>query len=176
MAYQVDWVNKVISIPASDLTLVSGTEYNLPMSAFLVEIRRLEAAGNEGLWAPQILDHTNPKTLAGTVYAPFDEIINGYTIQFTGAVTRVNLLGSNNNLIDVLIATGVSVVPSNSAGLQIVSQGSGLSSEQDTKLNDIAAVVAQMVFTKANELDVNVRSLNSKGLLGTGIEADKWRG
>lgn len=135
MAYTVDWIGKVISIPTSDLTLVSGTHYQLQMSAFLVEIRRLESAFNEGLWADQILDHTNPKLdFAGIDFAGFDEVINGYTIQVTGAATRVDLLGSNNNIIDVLIATGVSVVPSNSAGLQIVATGSGVTEQDKTDI------------------------------------------
>lgn len=125
MAYIVDWIAKEINIPTSDLILKSGTEYNLPMQDFLEEIRRLEWEPTEGLWAPAILDHTNTKTnFAGANYAAFDEIINGYHIHIIGVATRVNLLGSNNNLVDVLIVSGVSVVPSNSAGLQIVA-GSG---------------------------------------------------
>ena len=52
-------------------------------------------------------------------YAPFDEILNGYTITFIGGVDRVDLFGSNNNLVDVLNFNGVSVVPSNSGGLVI---------------------------------------------------------
>lgn len=107
------------------------------MSDFLGEIRRLEDSPDDGLWAPQILDHTNPKTLAGATYAAFDEIINGYTIQFTGTLTRVNLEGSNNNIVDVLISNGVTVVPSNSAGLQLVSVGSGLLPSEQQQLADI---------------------------------------
>lgn len=141
MAYSVNWITKVISIPSADLELVSGTRYRLQMSAFLKEIRRLEWAYGDGMWAPQILDHTNAKTLAGTTFAPFDEVINGYTIQFTGAATRVDLVGSNNNLIDVLIPTGVAVVPSNSAGLLIVSVGSGLSTEEHDKLMAVPTAV-----------------------------------
>lgn len=118
MAYSVDWVAKIVSVPTSDLTLVSGTRYSLTMSDFLAEIRRLEWTASEGLWAPQILDHSNTRfDFAGTDYAPFDDIINGYVIEFTGVATRVDLIGSNNNIIDVLVDNGVSVVPSNSAGL-----------------------------------------------------------
>lgn len=143
MSYSVDWIGKIISIPTADLTLVSGTHYQLPLSEFLIEIRRLESGFAEGLWAPQIVEHGNTKfDFAGVDYAPFDEIINGYTIQFTGVATRVDLLGSNNNIIDVLIATGVSVVPSNSAGLQVYSTGSGLSVDQDTKLTNINSISA----------------------------------
>ena len=145
MAYTVNWTGKIISIPTSDLTLVSGTHYQLAMSDFLGEIRRLEAAFDEGLWAPQILDHTNPKLdFAGIDYAGFDDIINSYTIQVTGAATRVDLVGSNNNIVDVLIATGVSIVPSNSAGLQLVSVGTGLSEAQDATLTLIETLTEEL--------------------------------
>ena len=131
MSYSVNWVAKIISIPTSDLTLVSGTRYSLDMADFLAEVRRLEWEFTEGLWAPSILDHTNTRyDFAGANYAPFDDMLNDYTIQFTGVATRVDLLGSNNDIIDVLIPTGVSVVPSNSAGLQVVETVGGIT-EQD---------------------------------------------
>jgi hypothetical protein len=108
------------------------------MGDFLNEVRRLEWAFADGLWAPAIVDHTNTRfDFAGANYAPFDDLINGYTIQFTGDAERVDLLGSNNDLIDVLIPTGVSIVPSNSAGLQIIETGSGLSAAQDMKLTEV---------------------------------------
>ena len=138
MAYNVDWIGKIVSIPTSDLVLVSGDYYRLIMTDFLGEIRRLEAAFAEGLWAPQILKHDNPRLdFVGANYAGFDELINGYTIQFVGSLTRVDLVGSNNDIVDVLIPTGVAVVPSNTAGLQRVETGSGLSSEQSTMLEEI---------------------------------------
>jgi len=127
VAYSVDWIAKEITIPTTDLTLISGTRYSLDMADFLAEVRRLEWDPTDGLWAPAIVDHTNTRfDFAGVNYAPFDDLLNGYTVQFSGVVTRVDLLGSNNDLIDVLIVTGVSVVPSNSAGLQIVTTGSGV--------------------------------------------------
>lgn len=139
MAYSVNWITKVITIPTSDLTLVSGTRYSLDMADFLAEVRRLEWEFSEGLWAAPIVDHTNTRyDFAGINYAPFDDLLNDYTVQFTGVATRVDLLGSNNDLIDVLIPTGVSVVPSNSAGLQIVQTGSGVT-QQDK--DDITAGV-----------------------------------
>lgn len=145
MSYSVDWITKVITIPTADLVLVSGTRYSLTMSDFLTEIRRLEWDFTDGLWAPAIVDHTNTRfDFAGANYAPFDDLINGYTIQFTGVATRVDLLGSNNDLIDVLIPTGVSVVPSNSAGLQIVTAGSGVTQQdKDDIENQIFARIIE---------------------------------
>jgi len=131
MAYDVDWIAKVITIPVGDLTLISGTHYSLSMQDFHMEIRRLEWEFDDGLWAPQILEHTNTRLdFVGANYAPFDEIINGYTVEFGAGPTRVDLLGSNNNIVDVLIPTGISVVPSNSAGLQVYyDDGGGLPGE-----------------------------------------------
>ena len=141
MAYSVNWVLRVVSIPTTDLVVVSGNHYQLPMYACLIEIRRLESAFTEGLWAAQILEHTNPKLdFAGANYAGFDKFLNGYTVAFTGSVERVDLVGSNNDLIDALVVNGVSVVPSNSAGLQIVETGAGgdgLTEIQDANLTRI---------------------------------------
>lgn len=137
MSYIVNWVTKVVTIPTADLVLISGTRYSLLMSDCLDEIRRLEWEF-DGLWAATILDHSDTRfDFAGADYAPFDEFINGYTVEFTGEADRVDLIGSNNNLIDVLVANGVSVVPSNSAGLQVYSTGSGLSPEEQTELQEI---------------------------------------
>jgi len=138
MAYAVDWIAKIVVIPASDLILISGTRYRLNMASFLAECRRLEWAFADGFWAEPILQHTDALIdFAGANYAGFDKIINGYVIQFSAPATRVDLLGSNNDIIDVLIVNGISVVPSNSAGLQVVSSGSGLDAVQDTKLTEV---------------------------------------
>ena len=154
MAYTVNWITKVISIPTTDLTLVSGTRYSLSMSDFLTEIRRLEWQPDEGLWALGIVEHTNTNfDFAGVDYAPFDKIINGYTVQFTGVATRVDLSGSNNNIVDVLIPTGITVVPSNSAGLIVTDGGGGTvwtESEKDES-------VAQVRIAADNALEANLK-------------------
>lgn len=178
MSYAVNWLTKVISIPTSDLVWVSGTRYQLLMSDFLSETRRLEATPADGLWAEQILDHTNAKTLAGATFAPFDEVINGYTIQFTGAATRVDLVGSNNNIVDVLIATGVALVPSNSAGLQVVSvsSGSGLSTEEHDKLMAVPDAPANASATLAAAQVTPIQSTSQDRILeGALTEAEAQR-
>lgn len=99
------------------MTWVSTNYYSLDLALFHKEIRRLE--WTEGLWAPQVLKHDNSRpNFAGASYAAFDEIINGYTVKFPAGVERVDLVGSNNNIIDVLLYSGAGVVPTNSAGLQ----------------------------------------------------------
>jgi hypothetical protein len=130
------------------------------MADFLAEIRRLEWDFDEGLWAAPILDHTNTRfDFAGADYAPFDEIINGYTVQISGAATRVDLLGSNNNFIDVLTPTGVSVVPSNSAGLQVVQTFSPIT-QQDK--DDIETQVHQHVMENGETFEDQIRLIRAE--------------
>lgn len=124
MAYLVDWISKVITVPVADLTLVSGTRYQLNLEHFLNEIRRLEWEFSEGLWAQYILEHSDTRfDFAGANYAAFDEVVNGYTVTIgAGAVTRVDLIGSNNNIADVINNTNIILVSANSAGLTNISE------------------------------------------------------
>lgn len=81
-------------------------------------------------------------TIAGVTYARGLQIINGYSITFEDGQYSVRLEGSNNDFWDIesgiLNQNQVQVIPTNSAGLQIVTQGSGVT-EQD-KI-DIATLV-----------------------------------
>ena len=166
MAYAVDWIGKVVTIAATDLTLKSGNEYNLDMSKFHIEIRRLESSFDGGLWADNIIDHDNTKIdFAGADYAPFDEVVNDYQVKFElGAIQRVNLIGSNNNIVDVLVFTGVSVVPSNSAGLQVATVYQNvLTPEESTQLLEIS-----------NRLDMNTAKPNTYANDGSSISNDDF--
>jgi len=139
VAYAIDWVAQIITIPTSDLTLVSGLRYSLIMSECLAEIRRLEWEFSDGLWAPAILEHSDTRfDFAGADYAPFDKFINGYTVQISGIAERVDLLGSNNNFADVLIPTGVTIVTFNSAGLQLVTVGSGVTEHDKEDISGLS--------------------------------------
>ena len=82
-------------------------------------------------------DHNTQVTIAGVTYARLVNILAPYTVTFEDGAYRVILEGSNNNIFDegILNLNQVQVIPTNSAGLQIVTQGSGVT-EQDK--NDIA--------------------------------------
>jgi len=176
--YTVNWFTKIIDVPISDLTLVSGTRYSLLMQDFLIEIRRLESGFMDGLWAPQILLHNNPKLdFAGADYAGFDEIFNGYEVAFDTLATRVDLIGSNNNIIDIMVVNGVSVVPGNSAGLQKVNiEGSstGLTPEESEALlnietdvdlikTDISQIKSDIILIKSDINSIDGEVLLIKG-------------
>jgi len=119
MAYSVNWVTRNIWIPRSDLIHLSGSQYRLNTADFHKEIRRLEWALGEGLWAAQIIEYKAAHTLAGTPFAPEIEIINGFTLTFEefAAVYSVEIDGANTNVDDVTVINNVSIRSKNTGGL-----------------------------------------------------------
>lgn len=149
----VDWANKIIDVPQADLTLVSGTLYELDTEWFKDELTQLEAS-LYGMPNIRILDHNTSYTVAGVTYARKVEIINGYQVRFEAGTYSVRLVGSNNNIFDVengvLFQNSVSVISNNAAGLIVHEVGSGVT-EQD-KL-DIADRVWDETLTGSNHND-----------------------
>jgi hypothetical protein len=127
VAITVDWPTKVISIPQSDLTLISGALYEADTEAIRLSLHSLSAS-EDGLPFQRIFNHNTAVTVAGTTFARTIEIINGYSIEFEDGQYSVRLVGSNNNLFDVengiLVQNQVQVIPTNSAGLISVNLGS----------------------------------------------------
>ena len=118
MAISVAWGTKTINVPQADLTLVSGSTYELNTETkFRADMNAL-LAGDEGIVFPDAINHNTQVVLSGITYARIIEIINGYTITFSteAAPYRVNLIGSNNNIADVTNLSDASIIPSNRAG------------------------------------------------------------
>jgi hypothetical protein len=133
MAISIDLNTYVISIPKTDLTLVSGTLYSLDTDAFRLELKSWEDS-EVGITQPDTHKHNTEVTIAGITYARTVEILAPYSVEFEDGQYSVRLDGSNNNIWDIqngiLVQNQVQVIPTNSAGLQIVTQGSGVT-EQD---------------------------------------------
>lgn len=156
MAYTVNWVTKVITIPLSDITLVSGVNYTLTTDDAHKELRRLEWEFGDGLWAINIIDWTDTQLLSGIFYSPIIKIINGYTWFIDASNINVSLLGSNSNMLDTFIpGNGVSVVANNSAGK---TRDPGLTVEQQITLDRIDDNVI-IVDDKVDIIDTNVDTL-----------------
>ncbi len=142
MAMTIDWPNKVISVPQSDLVLVSGTLYEMNTETYFRDALMALADDEQGMAWPVPYRHSTEVAVAGVTYARVIEIINGYSVQFTpNSQWSVRLVGSNNNIFDVqngvLVQNQVQVIPTNSGGLQTVTSGSGLSTDQATQLIEV---------------------------------------
>lgn len=139
MAISINPSTKVITIPQADLTLVSGTLYSYDTDTFRLALRDWEDdAGNIGL--PITHTHNTEQTIAGVTYARTIEIINGYSVTFENGSYSVKLTGSNNNIWDIqngiLNQNTVQVIPTNSAGLIVVTSGSGVTAQDKTDIID----------------------------------------
>jgi hypothetical protein len=126
MASTMDWLTGTITVPQSDLSFVSGTLYAQDTRAWWDEMKALEAS-EEGMPFIDIQRHGEETTIAGVTYSQGIEIINSYTITYEDGQYAARLDGSNNNLFDegILNRNQVSLIPTNSAGLQVVDTGGG---------------------------------------------------
>ena len=179
MAISINPATLVISVAQADLTLVGGTLYSLDTNAFCKTVWDLQSA--EGaIWQQPAFNHNTEVTFAGTTFARTIEFINSFSVTFenTGSAYTVRLDGSNNNIHDIdggiLNPTPLlTVVSTNSAGLIVVTTGSGLSAAQDVKLtqlhNDQGLSLAGTKTVTENTPDTDYTEVNSDGVTKTVI-------
>jgi hypothetical protein len=111
----VNWWTQIIFIPQSYLTPLGGTNYELDVNMFRLDLKDLE--DGDGMPFLDTHKHTGETTIGGVTYSRFVEIINGYRVEFEDGMYAVNLVGANNNVVDVKLTNSVSVRSQNSAGL-----------------------------------------------------------
>ena len=173
MAIAIDFATLIITVPQADLTLVSGSLYELPTEdTFRADVNAL-MDDETGIVFDDPIRHNTEVTVAGTTFARTIEMINGYSLTFENLTYSVRLAQSNNNLFDVensiLNPSGnVTVIAQNSAGLQIVSTGSGLSAAQSAQLE---LLYQDRGFDAANPLtvDESVGTLSVAGTIRTWV-------
>jgi len=171
VAISIDFATGVITIPQVDLTLISGSLYELPTETkFRADVNAL-MDDEIGIVFDDPILHSTEVTIVGTTYARFIEVINGYSITFENLLMTVRLAESNNNLFDVengiLNASGnVTVVGQNSAGLIVVATGSGLDAGQDAKLTSVEAKTEELWKTRGLEVG------NPVTITPSGVDSD----
>lgn len=147
----VNWGTKLISVPQSDLVMVSGTTYTHDTDVFRLDVIDLQDDVLGGMVYLDALEHTKEKTIAGITYARFVEIINGYTVEYEDGMYAVILEGSNNNIFaeGIIVRNQVSIIPTNAAGLIVA---------PDNSQAIAAAVWAELA---ANEIGAGTRGLEA---------------
>jgi len=128
MAFSVNPLTYKISIPKTDLTLVSGTLYTYDTDTFRLALKAWEASV-EGIVHQKTHNHNTEVTIAGVVYARAIAILSPYSIEFEDGQYSVKLTGSNNDIWDIqsgiLVQNQVQVIPTNAAGLIVTAGGGG---------------------------------------------------
>lgn len=116
MAISIDYSTLVISVPQADLTLISGSLYEMDTDQFRLDLKALEA-NETGIVFDDTHTHNTEVTIGNLTLARVIEIINGYTITFEDLQYAVRLTGSNNNIDESTNINQVSIRSQNSAGL-----------------------------------------------------------
>ena len=117
MALSIDWNTKIITVPRTDMTLVSASPEirELDLNIFRLELKDIE--DDEGMPFDTTHEHIAPKTFSGITLARVVELINGYTVTFEDGLYTVNATGANSNIADSTNKNSVSLNTFNSAGL-----------------------------------------------------------
>lgn len=179
MSISIDWGTKVISVQKSDMVQIQTSPFEireLNLDTFRLALKDLEDS-DEGMMFPDTHRHNTAVTLAGITLARVVEIINGYTVTFEDGQYAVNAIGANCNLADVLNLNQVSLRTFNSAGLQIVSIGSGLTLDEHNKLMATAVESGgklEDVEDAVATANINILDLLSDLGFVKDIEGGKW--
>ena len=149
----IDWPNKIIESDASILDL----------PAFHATLRDLE---DDAAGAIHPVTHRwKALDLGGGAFFYQADLINGYTLRFSGA----GPFQISGNLKGPIVDTGVQVERKTSAAYATtVVGGSGPSAES------IAAAV--LAALQATTIPVNNTLINGAKVIGDGSEANPWRG
>lgn len=123
MAYSVNWLTKIVTVPTADLAVVAPGIYELDVLNFWAEVHEIQ--DGDGMPYIDIMRSNAPVTISGLTLARTLEVINGYRVEFEDGDYQVNLSGANNNILDARVQNQVSINANNSAGLQVVGGESG---------------------------------------------------
>ena len=141
----VDWPTRVIEVPTSDLTLISGSSYQYSIGdTFRSDLQTLEAS-EEGIVFPVAHRHNTSVTLAGLTLARTVEIINDYTLTFENGSYKVLLEDANHNVADVLNLNSVSIITQLSAGL--IEAGTSLTTVESQQLEEANKILKNELIT-----------------------------
>ena len=149
----IDWPNKIIESDSSILDL----------PAFHATLRKLE---DDAAGAIHPVTHRwKALDLGGGAFFYQADLINGYTLRFSGA----GPFQISGNLKGPIVDTGVQVERTTSAAFSTTAVGgSGPSAES------IAAAV--LAALQATPIPVNNKLINGAPVIGDGSEANPWRG
>lgn len=111
MALSCYWPNKFITVPKSELTLISGTRYQITVNYWWQLLREL-AETVEGI----VFDTPYNSTAATSSTPQIVDLINGYTAEFEDGLYSVDVIGGNTNWREIEVKNQVSVGTNNTTG------------------------------------------------------------
>lgn len=140
MALSVDYSTAppwLITVPKSDLTLITGTQYQLTVDDYWILLR--DYTDNEVTMARPVLYSRIPATPSTPSITDID--LNYYRIEFEPDLYSVNIINGNTNIRDGEVKNITSVNTNNTTGYSTVATGSGLDAGQDAKLTNMNSAI-----------------------------------
>lgn len=174
MAISINWSTRVISVPKAYLTPLGGNIYELDLDTFRLDLKDLEDS-EEGMPFPDTHNHNTTVTLGGVTLARVIEFINGYTVTFEDGQYAVNAVNANSNIADVMNVNQVSLRTFNSAGLQVVISGSGVTPQDKLDIADAVWDEALAGHTTTGSASKIVVETQTAVELVKQIETGRWR-
>jgi len=178
MAITINHATKVVTIPKADTVFVetnatTGYEVRSYDEYALMRELAIYLDSVDGMALPPAFNHNTSVTISGVAYARTITFLSPYTFTFENGTYQVKLTGgTNNNLLDVLNPNGVSVIPANSAGLQQVVSGSGVTPQDKTDIiNGTWTRALESTYTAEQMMRVMLAALaGGRSGIGTGTE------
>ena len=135
MAITVDYSATpwLITIPQSDLTLISGTQYELEVDTFWQLLR--DYSDNSESMPFFTIYNRIPATPSTPSITDINHLY--YSLEFEDGAYSVNIINGNTNIRDVEVKNQVSVNTNNTTGFNTISVGSGLSVSEQAQLEEL---------------------------------------
>jgi len=114
----INWASKVITLARTYSIYIDPDTVELDVNDLWEDLHNIQ--DGEGITFDDIFLNNEPISFSGITLSRVFQIINDYKIEFEDGLYAVNVVGANNNLLDVRIFNSVSVNVTNSAG-QVVS-------------------------------------------------------
>ena len=149
MAVSVNWLTGEITVPRADMPIIQASPEirELDTTQFWLDLKDLEYSADGMPWTDTQVNFPS-YTISGIVYAQAFVIIPPYFVTFEDGQYGVSLVGTNNNILDVATQNQVRIASNNSAGLQIVTSGSGVTQQdKDDIENQIFARLVEAGFS-----------------------------
>lgn len=153
----IGWnTDQVIQINKADMTLVQLTPveiWRLDTNQLFLDLKDAEAAVNGMPW-PDTQRNASPVLLGGISYARVLEIRDPYTITFEDGPYVVQLVGSNNNIIEKTNPNQVSVQGNNAAGLIQISEVVEIHTRLGLNRNDPVTDTPAGIVSDSGDIDI----------------------
>jgi len=168
----IDGVNLIITLPSATSTMDAQDDFYEPWKEWV-------KVGDNAKYPPAFRTEGGSPVTATLVSGKYFFLNNteGWRIRPAEEDATVNITGNlvpEDTTLPVVIPT-IGTFRVLILGLQAITQGvTGITETLGADLTAVKAKTDQITFTKAGEVDSNIKSVNDTEVTGTGTPGDEW--